>query len=183
MKWYNCFFATFLFLGTACTPDQGNNQNTVNSNDTDAAVNNNPACIEGSYATAVAPGNSYFEQLLVRNWWVMEFYIDTQGPKDRLNRTQTGRWYKFEPDGTFTDGHWEEQIGYGSWRLTTREGKNYLFIDNFCSNRDGEWEVQDANNAEDAMSWNAVKGYNDDGAIVKIINLLSRPTKQQFGYQ
>lgn len=166
-----------------CADEPKNNNQQNGAAQTQSRQDDNLACSAGNFLNAIPPGNSYYEELLTRNWWVVEFYIDTQGPKDRLNRNKAGRWYKFESDGTYTDGHWEEQVGNGSWKVTQREGKTFLFVDNKCNNRDGEWELQDANNAEDAMSWNAVKGFNDDGAIIKIINLLSRPTKKQFGYE
>ena len=186
MKYLNIILILLVFLFVACDEDPKRSdigqQSSESNQDVNAQVQS-PACVEGSFVPALAPGNSYYEQLAQMNWWVMEYYINTQGPKDRLDRSQTGRWFKFEADGTFTEGQWEEQIGYGTWRMTERDGKTFLFVDNFCNNRDGEWEVQDANNAEDAMSWNGMKGYSDGGAIVKIINLLSRPTKKQFGYE
>ena len=99
-------------------------------------------------------------------------------------RSESGRWYKFEDNGTFTNGQWQEQTGNGSWFLNYREGKTYLLCDNLYNSQDVEWEIQGINQAQDAMSWVATtKGYTDSGGMVKIIQMLTPPTKEQFGYK
>ena len=135
----------------------------------------------GSFANPLSPGNSPMAVLLQQQFWVFEFYINPDLKK--VNRTNKGRWYQFMADGTFLNGHWEEQTGHGSWFLTTENDKTFLLLDNIDNKQDVQFEIQDTNDAEDAMSWIGVKGYPEGGAIIKVIQLLSRPTKAQFGVQ
>ena len=137
----------------------------------------------GSFATPLAPGVSTEASLLVDEFWTIEYYVN---PDDmtRNIKSESGRWYKFEKDGTFTNGHWGEQTGNGSWFLNYRDGKTYLMCDNLYNSQDVEWEIQGINQAQDAMSWVATtKGFTDSGGMVKIIQMLSRPSKEQFGYK
>ena len=133
----------------------------------------------GSFAAPISQETNEITQVLMQHYWIVEFYIDPEN--SILARSQKGRWFQFSQDGTFKTGQWEEQLGYGSWFFTTRDGKYYLTIDNVDNSMDAEYEVQDINNAGDALSWLGQKGGKDSGAIIKMIQLWSMPTKKQFG--
>lgn len=132
----------------------------------------------GSFAPPLAPGNSPTATLLQQQFWVIEHYIDAD--LQRMSIADKGRWYQFFADGTFVNGSWEEQTGKGSWFLTVQEGKEFLLLDNIDNTQDTQFEIQAINNARDAMSWVGIKGFADGGAIIKVMQLLSRPTKAQF---
>lgn len=165
----------FLILMTfGCSPDKHDAGNNPDNNISTTEK-------EGFFSKPLTPGNTREVEVLISQFWIIEYYINPDN-KERNMRSEAGRWYKFAPDGTFTSGQWEEQTGYGSWFLNYREGKTFLMVDNIYNSQDVEWEMQGMTNAGDAMSWVATtKGYKDSGAMVKLIQLLSRPTKAQFG--
>ncbi len=135
----------------------------------------------GSFSPPIPPGDSFEAQLLMKDYWVMEYYVGDA--KKVSSRSQKGRWFRFNPDGTFINGQWDETTGKGSWHLKRRDNKNFLYLDNIDDIQDCEWEIQGINQGQDAMTWVASQGYVDGGAIIKIISLMSQPTKKQFGIE
>jgi hypothetical protein len=133
----------------------------------------------GSAAAPMSPGDSPLIQTLTRDYWVFEFYID---PKNRENnRLNKGRWYKLNPDGTFTNGHWEQEIGGGSWVLAKDDmNKDVVRLDNRIDSEDAEFQIQ-FNKEADAASWVGTKTFGQSGIMVKAISLMTMPTKAQFG--
>ena len=64
---------------------------------------------------------------------------------------------------------------------------NNLFVkvrvDAIDDSQDAEWELQFAGDG-DVASWIGTKEFiNNKGVMAKAINLLTRPTKKQFGYE
>ena len=165
-------FLLVVFLITSC----GSDKNEV-SNYVDQLASTGQT---GSFATPVAPPDMEMAKILMEHFWIIEFYIDPQN--SILARTQTGRWFKFFPDGTFQCGQWEEDSGHGSWFLSEREGKTYLKLDNVNNSLDSEFEIQDVNDGMDALSWLGQTG-KDANAIIKMMQLWSKPTKKQFGLE
>lgn len=117
---------------------------------------------------------------LMKDYWVFEFYVV---PGDRAaSRAGQGRWYKFNPDGTFESGRWDdEKWGSGNWYYQERDGKRYLRLDSSVDAEDAEWDLQGA--TEDAMSWSGTATYDQGGIILKALNLMTIPTREQFGYE
>ncbi len=120
--------------------------------------------------------------LLTKDFWVFEFYvIPGDQEKSFFNR---GLWYKLQMDGTFTYGHWEEYLGKGSWKLTYFQGTPILTIDSETDNSyDMFWELNFGNYQGFEASFVATRDSPQPGVMCKVINLMTRPTKKQFGYE
>jgi hypothetical protein len=120
-------------------------------------------------------------QALVRNYWVFEIVRDRNNPQN--DRDKPGTWYQFNPDGTFTGGHWSQTTHQGSWRFRIQDGRAYLNVDSSDDGEDIQFELQGINADGDAMSWVSTKLYGNGGMMLKAINLLTIPTKEQFGVE
>lgn len=132
----------------------------------------------GSFQSPLSPGQSPLIQDLTTNYWVFEFYVD---PKNQMGQSiNEGRWYKFETDGTFTSGQWEAQDANGSWSIQKVEGADRLYLDSNRDAEDGRWNIQ-SNAGGDAMSWVGIRREPNQGVMLKAINLLTMPTREQFG--
>lgn len=134
----------------------------------------------GSFLPPQAPGDNPLAEILMRDFWIFEFYV-VDDPA--LRAANKGRWFKFYPDGTFEAGLWQEKTGYGSWSLQTVDGDRILRLDNIVDAEDIQWEIQGVNSEQDTMTWAGINKTNNAGAITKVINLLTRPTKAQFGVE
>lgn len=139
----------------------------------------------GSASTPISPGNSREAQLLMTNFWVAEFYvIPLDQGQIRPARERKGLWWQFLPDGTYLAGQWEKQFDNGSWFL--RQGPQYalLFIDSAVDDqKDTEFQIQGIAKENDVMSWvkEINNSANQEPAMLKMITLMTRPTKRQFG--
>jgi len=117
-------------------------------------------------------------ELLTKDFWVFEYYVADE-KKVRLGNK--GRWFAFYQDGTFESGRWTEKLGYGAWNLQNVPGEDLrLILDNIDNNQDEQWEIQGVNASGDAMTWVGINETNTSGHVIKAINLLTRPTRQQF---
>jgi hypothetical protein len=138
----------------------------------------------GSFRSPLpVPMNTREAVTLTKNYWVFEYYIDPDNPiNNRINR---GRWYKLNPDGTFESGHWDQKTANGSWGLGKAEDNNYLMVhfDSSIDAEDSEFMIQGINDQEDAMSWVGTDLYKQGQIMIKAIQLLSIPTKKQFGIE
>lgn len=169
----------------SCTAD--NNSQTQEGRQQEAAQPGNDAVADGprqgdsgSFAPPQAPGSHPMVAILTRDFWVFEFYVVDDAAARAANK---GRWFRFSEDGTFESGRWEEKTGYGSWRLQDEQGDVTLYLDNVADAEDGQWEIQGVNKEQDTMTWVGVNKTSTAGAITKVINLLTRPTKAQFGVE
>lgn len=117
---------------------------------------------------------------LMKDYWVFEFYVV---PGDKAaSQAGRGRWYKFNPDGTFESGRWEdEKWGSGNWYYRVEDGKRLLRLDSSVDAEDAEWDLQ--GETDGAMSWGGTSTYDQGGIILKALNLMTIPTRQQFGVQ
>ncbi len=189
------WISIFSLLGlTACQNDAGTSgeQTTEQAADNNTVANTAPASAEsavgdaprqaqtGSFLPARTPDSSPVVDILLKDFWVFEYYVVDDPAMRAANK---GLWFNFYPDGTFESGHWQEKAGYGSWSLRNEEGKRVLYLDNIVDALDGVWEVQGINKEQDTMTWVGMKNSNYAGAITKVINLLTRPTKAQFGVE
>ena len=137
----------------------------------------------GSFAPPISPGDSPTTNILTTQYWVMEYYVPFDNDYDK-KMANKGRWYKFEKDGTFTCGQWQESHSNGSWRYGTSTFGNPTIVADALNDRlDAEWEFQ-FGNANTEMSWAGQQAFGvEGGAMVKAINLGSMPTKAQFGVE
>lgn len=130
---------------------------------------------------ATPPPNTREAQILLRNYWVFEFYIV---PGDReTSMANRGRWYKFNADGTFLTGQWEEDWSQGIWSIYYGGEFPVIHVDAERNDIDGEWELQGISGDEETLSWMGTRRYNHKGTAVKVINLLTKPTKKQFNME
>lgn len=176
---------TFLFCLTllfSCRNTEQTNEvveegTPMNTTPRQAADNN------GSFSPPISPGDSDNTSIITKDYWVIEFYVpfDDSYEKKMANK---GRWYKFEKDGTFTCGQWQEDHSYGSWRYGRSQFNNLTIVaDAKNDNLDAEWEFQIGNQGTE-MSWAGQQSFGvEAGTMAKAINLLTKPTKQQFGVE
>lgn len=134
----------------------------------------------GAFISPVPAGNHPMVPILTRDFWVFEFYVADQAGARAANK---GRWFRFFNDGTYESGHWEDKTGYGSWQLQDEDGKVMLHLDNIIDAEDAQWEIQGVNKEQDTMTWAGANKTKVAGVITKVINLLTRPTKAQFGVE
>ncbi|GEM_PF-659422 len=120
-------------------------------------------------------------QLLLRDYWVFEYFIVPGNPEESM--ANRGKWYKFNGDGTFTAGHWQDFQTTGTWTL--HYGGEFPIIHMQAQNDalTGEYQIQGVSNDTEYMSWMGTARYNQKGYAVKVMNLLTEPTRQQFGIQ
>ncbi|MCB9080687.1 MAG: hypothetical protein H6555_03140 [Lewinellaceae bacterium] len=142
----------------------------------------------GRAASPITPANFRETPLLTAAFWVFEFYVIPDRPGAGVPRK--GTWYRFNPDGTYVGGHWEDQNDYGTWFIEEkpsmhRPGETFrnIFIDSAVDDfRDVEYEIQGVEAAGEVMSWVKTKNSADkESGLAKAIKMLSSPTKQQFG--
>lgn len=120
-------------------------------------------------------------QLLLRDYWVFEFFI-VPGNREQTQFNR-GKWYQFKGDGTFTAGHWQDYTTKGVWTLFY--GNDYPVIHLIAENDEltGEYQIQGVSGDTEYMSWVGTDRYGQKGFAAKVMNLLSTPTRQQFGVE
>lgn len=125
--------------------------------------------------------NTREAQLLLRDYWVFEYYIVPGNREESM--ANRGKWYKFNADGTFTAGHWKDFETTGTWSLYY--GNEYPLIHLQAQNAalTGAYQVQGISNDTEYMSWMGIARYNQKGHAVKVMNLLTEPTRKQFGLE
>lgn len=135
----------------------------------------------GSYAAPVLPNtNSPKVQLLLRSpYWVAEFWVNHAD--NSQNKPNRGRWWALKPDGTYSYGHWEETLSYGSWAVHNDGEKELIHFDAVEDKYDMEFEMQAVSQLQDYMSWAGTGTYDMKRIAVKATSLLTMPTKAQFG--
>jgi|AntRauTorckE5430_2_1112549.scaffolds.fasta_scaffold06926_2 hypothetical protein len=176
-------WSLFLILGLlACTDDKPvSDKDGEAVSETSAAqpqASNDGIAMNGSFEPAAPVEPSALSNTLTTNFWVWEYYVVDDKATRLANK---GRWFEMSADGTYETGRWQEKTGYGSWRLLDQDGKKIMQFDNIDDRQDEQWEIQGVNQENDIMTWAGVKKTGSEGAILKTINLLTRPTRKQFG--
>lgn len=162
----------------ACNSD--NTTDSANSNNTAASAETHQGGPGSVVGPPMIPPQNDVTQRLMTDYWVFEFYVV---PGDRAaSRAGQGVWYKFNPDGTFGSGRWDDVTrGSGNWYFRSEAGKNYLRLDSEVDAQDSEWEIQGM--TDSAMSWSGTQTYDNSGIILKALSLMTIPTRQQFNFQ
>lgn len=145
----------------------------------------------GSAAPPLTQPNTQETQLLTRSIWVAEFYVLPGATEGQLvpSFQNKGLWWQFNMDGTYAGGQWEKQLDYGTWTWrpgsTPYEKHGVLFVDSATDDmRDAEFQVQGIEDTGDVMSWVKTGNFgNREAAMLKVIRMLSLPTKKQFGVE
>lgn len=165
-----------LLLGFfACKNEKTNTADTASNEPVEVDLNS----LTGSAAAPLAPGDNRETRILTNNFWVIEFYVSsTEGENKSWNR---GRWYQFNKDGTFASGHWDKQTAYGTWTVDYTPKYPLVVIDSYNDAEDCAWHMQGVTPDESEMSMVGGEGYSNYADMVKAINLMTMPTKKQFG--
>lgn len=138
-----------------------------------------PAGSKGNAGKPQTPPASKETQILTTNYWVFEHYISSSNFQQ--GKSSRGKWFLFKKDGTFESGHWEQKLGGGSWYLTLGGQYPVLVIDSFNDADDTSWQLQGIPEDGSEMSWVGSADYPNYGDLTKMLNLLTPPTKKQFG--
>ena len=102
-------------------------------------------------------------EVVTSGYWYMEAYIKI---KDRAAaKSNRGRWYKFNMDGTYTNGQWKEEQGKGTW--TFDPDKLYLHFDAEDNKEDSEWEVKMSSDGQ-VMLWIGTQRFNQNSIQTKL---------------
>ncbi len=183
-----CLLAFAVLTVTSCKPDKTPGE-TVITRETPLTskmpkpppINPYETPVKGSFADPTPPPKLPITNFLITHYWVFEYYLHAQ--EFERGRSNQFRWYKFSPDGTFIAGQWETVLSKGTWKLATGETKNtVIVIDSDNDAEDSQWDMQ-PNAAGDEMSWSGVRSTTYQGHLVKAINLMTMPTKKQFGQE
>ena len=134
----------------------------------------------GGAVPALALGNNRETNILTTNYWVIEFYVG-QGESFEPKKANRGKWYKFNKDGTFQSGHWEVPGCSGTWRVDYSTQYPMFIADSYNDAEDWAWHIQGVTEDNSEMSLVGAQGYSNYADLVKAINLLTPPTKKQFG--
>lgn len=183
MKQFGTFFLVLLLMSACQHAEQVDNSVDRMGDAPGNTSAQNAAANTGSFAPPISPGDSPTTQLITKDYWVIEYYVpfDDDYNKKMANK---GRWYKFKNDGTFVCGQWQEETSHGSWRYGTSVfGRPTIVADAKNDRLDAEWEFQ-ANGDGSEMSWAGQQRFGvEEGTMVKAINLMTMPTKAQFGVE
>lgn len=125
-------------------------------------------------------------QLLLTGYWVIEFYIDNRASRQQ-RLAGTGQWLLFQPDGTFTGGHWDRQTHAGAWYLNYNTQYPTLTLDSNVDQLDAVWEMQRIAADKENMGWRRFYdvdfGPRRGSIILKLNRLDNMPTKEQYAHQ
>lgn len=174
MKHLLLFSALIFLIFSACKPDS------KKQSDANAGQKNFDP---DAFAEPAVPAESNRETaLLTKDFWVFEYYVIPDNPEQSFKNR--GLWYKFSMDGTYQYGHWEEYLGKGTWKLTYYENKPILTVDSETNNKDDMiWELNFGDYQGYEASFVASRYSQQPGVMCKMLNLMTRPTKKQFGYE
>ncbi len=178
--------AGFILCFAACKQEQEATTNATNGSTPIAVAPENQvdaasptATNTGSTATAVAPDmNMPKVKALLNGWWVIEFWVDAKN--DANKGAMRGHWMKFEEDGTYTSGMWDKQTAQGVWAVTMDQNRTLLTLDSNNDAEDMQFNMQGITADEDAMSWSGTRAFDMPHLLCKVIQMGSRPTKEQF---
>ncbi|MFM9951689.1 MAG: hypothetical protein ACKV1O_27415 [Saprospiraceae bacterium] len=184
------FYSMLAFAGflCACQPDKTPGE-TVITRDTPIAsrtlkappVNPYLTPVEGAFKDPAPQAPSPTVAILTKGYWVIEHYIHAQ--QFEPGKSNSYRWYKLNTDGSFTAGQWDEVKSKGSWQMAFGENNEpVVIIDSENDAEDAQWVVQIAGN-EDDMAWTGIRATTYQGHFIKLISLMTMPTKKQFGLE
>jgi hypothetical protein len=147
----------------------------------DKSAANGGEVVQGEAEPAVPAENTREAAQLTKDFWVFEYYvIPNDHPRSMASR---GLWYNLQMDGTYTYGHWENLLGKGTWTVAPNGATHLLSVDSETDDRyDMQWEVTIGAQGYEA-SFSAAPKSPQQGVMCKLVNIQTRPTKKQFGYE
>lgn len=120
------------------------------------------------------PQESRVVRVLTTNYWIINALIKINDkPAYRQNQ---GAWFKFNTDGSYEYGYFENKIAKGAW---TFDGKTAtLAMDSELVGDDREWSIKIGSD-EDIMVWVGTERYHTTGTQCRLQNFLFIPKNRK----
>lgn len=165
-----------IFFFVSCQNGCGTGANTNGSDNMEATdgITNNNSGLPTPANTADIRGETPQEQrvfdMYAKDFWIVTGYHKI-GDKPAFKRNR-GRWYKFNNDGTFTVGHYDQELSRGNWRL--EQQASHIRLDAENDEEDGLWRMQ-ARKDETMLVWIGTEEYETNSVQQRLENLLFTP--------
>lgn len=75
---------------------------------------------------------------LTTGYWYVEVYVKINDRE--AGQANRGRWFQFNPDGTFSTGRYKGISAKGGWTYDPKTA--LIYIDSEKNDQDGEWKIQ-----------------------------------------
>ena len=148
-----------------------------------ASIGENPKRIVDPIEPVLIPPNPVTAQeqrvhrVLTTELWAVWSLIRIKKAKE--TRENQGAWFKFDPDGTYEYGFWDEPISTGTWYFDGTKG--LLDLDSKMKGDDRQWKVQMAS-SEDVMVWVGTQKYATTDISMKLERFANVPkTRAELG--
>lgn len=150
-------------------------------NDADMGNSGSATVSNGKSPSQITIPDTKEARLLLRDYWVFEYYVAPNNPD--ISAAHRGNWYKFNADGTCLAGHWQDYEMPCTWEL--KQGPSYPLIRIWADDESltGEYQIQGISGSTEYMSWVGTAFKGKKGYSAKVMNLLSEPTRKQFGIE
>jgi hypothetical protein len=165
-----------LFLTIAlgsCASDENNNNNKANNSNNSNPYSNN-AIITMEDVRSAAEGITGRMKYVVGHIWWYEGYVTS---RQEYKSEQRGKWFQFNPDGTFIYGKWQEKLGEGTWRY--EEDTQKLFTSTPGGTENLEWETM-MSHTNDQMVWLGPPRGQNGGDQCMLRPYLQRPNPEDL---
>ena len=170
---------TFILMVTfSCQP------NSKVSKSGDSSVDAKPSL--GSIGTPAIPEKFKETDLLLTDYWVYEFYVIPE--KVGVGPNFVGTWYKFNPNGTYSKGQFQETFDNGNWYISSRPSEHqpgkvfkYIYFDSAVNDLwDVGFEIQGTSGYN--MYWvKQLDPPDGESGLAKVMKMLTKPTREQMG--
>ena len=148
-----------------------------------AAIGENPKKIVDEVEPVLIPPNPLTAQeqrvhrVLTTELWAVWSLIRIKKVKD--TRANQGTWFKFNPDGTYEYGYWDEPISTGTWFFDGP--KALLNLDSKLKGDDRQWEVK-MSSGEEVMVWVGTQKFSTTDISLKLERFANVPkTRAELG--
>ncbi len=149
--------------------------NTGKTSATDKTGETNPN--RKIFASPDTPQLERVKRVFTTNYWVNTAYFKMS--EKGANKKNQGNWYQFNPDGTFTFGHFEEELAKGNWSFDYKDGSvGQVHLQAENTDYSGMWNVKIGSD-EDLMIWVGTEVYNTNGVQQRLENLLFIPKNRK----
>lgn len=109
-------------------------------------------------------------------WAVWSLIRIKKVPETRMNQ---GAWFKFNIDGTYEYGYWDEPISTGTWYFDGQAGQ--INLDSKLKGDDRQWKVQ-MGSSEEVMVWVGTEKYTTTDISLKLERFHNVPqTRAELG--
>ena len=123
--------------------------------------------------TPATPQESRVLRVLTNNYWIVWGLLRIND--QAATRQNQGTWFKFNEDGSYEYGFFENKVGSGGWRFDGKAARIYL--DSELYGDDREWKVLISSD-EDQMVWVGTPEQHTTAIQMKLQNFLFIPKKR-----